>query len=49
MGDLLKAKGEAELAFSVRVDVSGKTTPDDAKIEALNRILGSVSSEFRVS
>lgn len=49
MGDLLKARGDSELAFSVRVDVSGKTTPDDAKVEALNRILSSVSSEFRVS
>jgi hypothetical protein len=48
MGDLLKARGDYELAFSVRVELTGKKAPDNAVVEGLNRVLGTVREGFQI-
>ncbi len=48
MGDLLKARGDYELAFSVRVELTGKKAPNDAVIDGVNRVLGTVTEGFRI-
>lgn len=48
IGDLLKARKECDLAFTVRVEVTGKETPADVVIQELNRVLWGVSDGFQI-
>jgi hypothetical protein len=46
MGNLLKARGDCELAFTVRVELTGKEPPNEQVVEEVNRILREVSDGF---
>ncbi|MCK6483011.1 MAG: DUF499 domain-containing protein [Phycisphaerae bacterium] len=48
MGDLLKAKGDHELVFTVRVELTCKGGPDDAVANAINRLLGNIADELKL-
>ncbi len=49
MGDLLKAKGNCELAFTVHIELTGKQAPDEQVIQAVNQVLQSVGDGFRLA
>jgi len=49
MGELLKARGGCELAFRLRVELSGKEPPPDAVVEAINSVLRDVSKEMKLN
>jgi hypothetical protein len=49
MGDLLKARGSCEMAFTVRVELSGKEAPNDQVVQAVNQVLEKVNDTFRVA
>lgn len=48
MGELLKARQNCDLAFSLRVEVSGKEAPSDAVVADVNRVLRGVSDALQV-
>jgi len=48
MGELLRARRDCELSFSVRLELTGKETPSEEVISEVNRVLKNVNHEFQV-
>lgn len=49
MGDMLKARTDCELVFTLRVELGGKQPPNDEVVHQVGRILQGVSEEFRLA
>lgn len=48
IGDLLKARQDCEVSFTVRLEVTGKQAPRDAVIQELNKILKVISGDWQL-